>query len=101
MAVSVLLLLAGVVVLSTASRKPCLQTSTAPWHLWKAGHMSLSEGQEICKLRVFAAAQKPQFAADEALLPPPSIYLPLDESIPPDNSIVLQIRHFRAPPTLG
>jgi hypothetical protein len=101
MAVSVLLLLAGVVVLSTATRKPCLQVNTAPWRLWKAGHMTKPEGQKIAKLRVMAVVQTPQTAPTELLLPPPSIYLPLDEFVPSAVSIVVQIRHFRAPPTLS
>jgi len=101
MAVSVLLLLAGVVVLSTATRKPCLHASTAPWHLWKAGHMSLSEGQEMGRLRVNAEAQTLQAVPEEGMLPSPTIYLPLEESAAPAISVVVQIRHFRAPPTIG
>ena len=103
MAVSVLLLLAGVVVLSTATRKPCLQVSTAPWHLCKAGHMTMSGGEGTSKLLVMAAAETPQTAPEETLtlIPPRSVYLPLDNSIPPAISIVVQIRHFRAPPSLG
>jgi len=101
MAVSILLLLAGVVILSAATRKPCLRVCTGTWHLWKAGHMTELEGQESCKLRVTAEAQRPQAAPEEALLPPPSIYLPLDETLPPPIAILVQIRPFRAPPTLG
>ena len=101
LAVSILCLLAGVVVLSTATRKPCLQVCTAPWHLWKAGHMAKSEGQEICKLRVNAEAQTLQAAPADSLASPSSIYFPQEEIIPPANSVVVQIRHFRSPPTLG
>ena len=100
MAVSILLLLAAVVVLSAATRRPCLQVSTGPWHLSKAGHMTKSEGQESCKLRVTAEAQTPQSAPEKSPASPPSIYIPHEETIPPVSSIVVQIRHFRAPPTL-
>jgi hypothetical protein len=101
MAISALVLLAGVVVLSAATRKPCLQVCTGPWHLCKAGHMTESDGQETCKLRATAEAQTPQTAVEEAPAPTPSIDLLREETISPANSIVVQIRHFRAPPTLG
>jgi hypothetical protein len=101
MAVSILLLLAGVVVLSAATRKPCLRVSTAPWRLWKAGHMTRSEGQEACKLRVSAQAQTPRTAPEESLAPLPLLGLPHEETIPPISSIIVPIRHFRSPPTLA
>ena len=86
MAVSILLLLAGVVVLSAATRKPCLRVCTAPWHLWKAGHMTKPEGQEACKLRVTAEAQTPQTAPEESLASAPIDLSSRDEeSIPPAN----------------
>jgi hypothetical protein len=101
MAVSILLLLAGVVVLSTATRKPCLRACTAPWHLWKAGHMTQPEDQGACKLRVASEAPAPHASPEESLASPLSIYFPQQETIPPVVSIVAQVRHFRSPPTLG
>ena len=101
MAVSILLLLAGVFVLSTATRRPCLQVRTGPWHLWKAGHMTKSEGHETCKLRVTAEARTRQTAPEESPASPPAIYFPHEETIPPILSLVDQIRHFRSPPTFG
>jgi hypothetical protein len=101
MAASVLLLLVGVVALSTATRRPGLQVSTGPWHTWKAGLMTKAEGQEACKLRVTAAALTLQAAPQESPAPAPSIYLPHEETIPPALPLIAQIRHFRAPPTLG
>jgi hypothetical protein len=101
MAASILLLLAGVVVLSTATRKPCLQVSTAPWHLWKAGYMTKSEGQNTCKERVTAEAQTLQATPQESPALPPSRYFQHAETIPPANSIIVQIRNFRSPPALG
>ena len=55
----------------------------------------------MCKLRAAANAQWPQAAPEESLAPTPSIYFPHAEIIPPALSLVNQIRHFRAPPTLG
>ena len=100
MAVSSLLLLAGVVVLSTATRQPCLHVSTGPWRLWKVGHMTKSEGQEACKLRVAAAARTFPTAPKEPPATPPSIYFPQEETIPPAIPLIAQIRHFRSPPAL-
>ena len=101
LAVSILLLLAGVVVLSAATRKPCLQVSTASWHVWKSGYMAKSKGLEVCELRITAAARTPQAAPEVALVPAPSIDLPHEETIPPAIPLIAQIRHFRAPPSLG
>ena len=101
LAASVLLLLVGVVALSTATRRPCLEGSTGPWHTWKAGHMTTAEGQEACKLRVTAEVNTLQAAPQESPAPAPSIYLPHEETIPPALPLIAQIRHFRAPPTLG
>jgi hypothetical protein len=101
MAAGVLLLLVGVVALSTATRRPCLQVSTRPWHTWKAGYMTNAEGQEACKLRANAAALMFQAAPQEFPAPAPSIYLPHKETIPPALPLIAQIRHFRAPPTLA
>jgi len=63
--------------------------------------MTKSEGQEACKLCVTAEAQTLQAAPEDSLASPPSIYFPDEETIPPANCIVAQIRHFRSPPTLG
>jgi len=101
MAVSILLLLAGVVVLSAATRRPGLHVSTAPWHLFKAGHMARSEGPQVCYLRVNAEAQFPPAAPEAARVPTPSSYFFHEEVIPPANAIVVRVRHFRAPPIQG
>jgi hypothetical protein len=101
MAVSILLLLAGVVVLSTATRKPCLQGRTASWHVWKSGYMAKSEGLKICQLRIAAVAEVPQRVSGEVPSFVPSGYFPQEESIPPAIPLIAQVRHFRAPPALG
>ena len=99
MAVSVLLLLAGVVVLSAATRKPCFHACSAPWHVWKAGHMTGRESREISKLGVPARAGSLPAQPHELPAAPSAIDFPHEETIPPINSIVVQIRHFRSPPT--
>ncbi len=101
MAVSILLLLAGVVVLSAATRKPCLRASTAGWHVWKSGYMSKPEGQEIRKLRIAADAHALPAMAPEPRVPAPTFFIPRREAIPPAVPLIAQVRHFRAPPTLG
>jgi hypothetical protein len=101
MAVSILLLLAGVVVLSAATRKPCLRVSTAPWHLCKSGRMTKPGGQEACKLRVAAEAHVLQAGPQESLVSLPRVDLPHEETLSPLNSILTRIRHFRSPPALG
>jgi hypothetical protein len=101
MAASILLLLAGVVVLSTATRRPCLQVSSAPWHLWQSGRMTKPESVEICKLRVTAQAHALQAVAQELPAPPPTLCIPDEEAIPPAIPLIAQIRNFRAPPPLS
>ena len=101
MAVSILLLLAGVVVLSAATRRPCLHVCTGPWHIWKAGHMTKPEGQETCKLRVTAEAQTPKLLRKSHWPHPHRSISRTKKPFLPLLSIVDQIRHFRSPPTLG
>ena len=98
MAASILLLLAGVVVLSAATRRPCLQECTGGWHTWKAGYMAKPEGREACKLCVTAGAQAAQTASEVPLPSLPSINQPHQETIPPLVSLVVPILHFRSPP---
>jgi hypothetical protein len=100
-AVSIFLLLAGVVVLSAATRCPCLHARTGPWHVAKAGYMTNAESKEVCRLRVNGEAQTRQTAPEESPALTPAIYFPCEETIPPINSIVVPIHHFRSPPTLG
>jgi hypothetical protein len=99
-AVSIFLLLAVVVSLSSATRRPCLRVCSGPWRVCKAGRMTKAETQEICNQRVAAEAQT-LVAAPEVTLPPhPSSAVRLDEDVPPAIPIVAQTRRFRAPPSL-
>ena len=100
LAASVLLLLAGVVVLSMATRRPCVQAQGASWHTIKAGRMLPPEGLEACKIpRTLAVYASPLIPRESPAIP--SIYAPHEELALPGLSIVFQIRNFRAPPLLG
>ena len=63
--------------------------------------MTKAKVMKACQLRVNAEAQTPQTVLEESPAPAPSIYFPHEESIPPALPLVAQVRHFRAPPTLG
>jgi hypothetical protein len=101
LAVSIMFLLAVVVSLSTATRRPCLHECSGPWRIWKAGHMTRAEGQEIRSQRLSTQANTPQVAPQVAALPPPAIYRPREEALLPAFTVVSRIHHFRAPPDLG
>jgi hypothetical protein len=99
LATSTLVLLAVVVVLSAATRRPCLHVHTGPWHTFKAGHMAAPELHKSCKLQVWAKAKLPgQIPAVQPLVV--SIGLPHVEALLPALSIVDQIDRFRSPPPL-
>src|ERR1039458_8727922 len=83
MGVSILLLLAGVTVLSAATRRPCLRPSTAPWHVFKAGHMTASRRPEASGLKLIAVAQCPKAVPDESPAPNPTRYFPQEDLVPP------------------
>jgi len=101
MTLSVFFLLGGVVVLSAATRKPCFHEFTAPWHVWKAGHLSMPDGGEASKLRMAVSSRKPQAAPRERLVPSPTFNSPQAAFVPLVNSIIVQIRNFRSPPSRG
>ena len=100
MAVGVLLLLAGVAVLSAATRKPCLEVRSGGWHTWKAGYMAEAKGQALCAPRVLPQAVTPQIWRGEI----PRLPVPFEsaraEPIPRLPSLVAQFRRFRSPPSL-
>ncbi len=95
-AASVMFLLVGVVALSIATRRPCLQARSGPWHTYKAGHMNESEQHEI------SATDAAEVARDdeaETKTSPPR-YVPHEEILPIALSLTFQRRHFRSPPVL-
>ena len=101
MAVSTLFLLAGVVLLSAATRQPCPQVNAGPWHIWKAGRMSNPEGKETGDRHLSAETQAEQPALQQVPPATPTIYLPYQPTLPDLNSVLLEASHLRAPPVLG
>jgi hypothetical protein len=95
-AASIMFLLVGVVALSTATRRPCLQACSAPWHTYKASHMTESEQHESS---VTIAAESAEVVGAETKDSPPR-YVPREETLPVTLPITFQKHHFRSPPVL-
>jgi hypothetical protein len=93
---SIMFLLVGVVALSTATRRPCLQAASGAWHTYKAGHMSESEQHESS---VTNAAESAEVVVAETKASPPR-YVPREETLPVTLPITFQKHHFRSPPVL-
>jgi hypothetical protein len=93
-AAGVVLLLFGVVVLSCATRRPGLRVSSAPWHTYKAGHMTEPSPLEACIYRPAAGAKE---CMVPAVLPLPR-YVRDAETLPAALPVVFQIFRFRSPP---
>ena len=93
---SIMFLLVGVVALSTATRRPCLQVSSGPWHTYKAGHMTESEQLESS---VINAAESDEVVGAEPKASPRR-YVPHEETLPVTLPITFSRHHFRSPPVL-
>jgi hypothetical protein len=91
---SVVSLLVGVVALSTATRQPCLQACSGPWHTYKAGHMTEAEQDEI---PVTNSAESAEVVVAETKASGPRS-VPDEEKLPVTLPITLQKHHFRSPP---
>lgn len=96
-AAGVITLLVGVVVLSAATRRPCLQVCSGSWHTSEAGRMITPDGHEMFEMPVVAAAHPPRVTPRE---PEPSTrnYFTREPAVPRRFLIVFQIRAFRSPP---
>jgi len=94
---SIMFLLVGVVALSTATRRPCLQATSGPWHTYKAGHMTESEQHESA---VTNAAETAEVVVAGTKTPPPR-HVPHKETLPVTLPITFQKHHFRSPPVLA
>jgi hypothetical protein len=94
---STMFLLLGVVALSTATRRPCLQTGSGPWHTYKASHMCESEQHESSVTNV---AESAEFDVAKTKGPPPR-HVSDEETLPVTLPITFQIHHFRSPPVLA
>jgi len=92
----IMFLLVGVVALSTATRRPCLQACSAPWHTYKASYMTEPQQQESS---VTHAAESAEAVVAETKAPP-SRYVPHEETLPVTLPITFQQHHFRSPPVL-
>jgi hypothetical protein len=90
-------LLVGMVALSIATRRPCLQACSGPWHTYKASHMTEPQQQESS---VTPAAESAEvvMAENKASLPR---YVPREETLPVTLPITFQKNHFRSPPVLA
>jgi hypothetical protein len=100
LATSALVLLAVVVVLSAATRRPCLHVCSAPWHTFKAGHMA---PPDLLKLSIPQSKIVAHLGGEIAAESPVAVFtdLPRVDAVPPALSIVDQIYRFRSPPFLA
>jgi hypothetical protein len=92
----IMLLLVGVVALSTATRRPYLRVCSGPWHTYKASHLAPSEQREKS---VTKAAESADDVVAETKASPPS-YVPCEETLPITLTLTVQKHHFRSPPFL-
>jgi len=95
-AAGVMFILAGVVVLSTATRIPCVRIASPSWHTCKAGRFTESEQLESAVTKVDASAE--DVGAEFETAPP--TYIPRDETLPCALALIVQKHHFRSPPSL-
>jgi hypothetical protein len=93
---SIMFLLVGVVALSTATRRPCLQACSGPWHTYKASRMTQVEREEISVTQAAVAAE---VVVAETKDSPPR-YVPHEETLPIALPLTFQKHHFRSPPLL-
>jgi hypothetical protein len=100
MAASILLLLAGVVALSTATRRPCLQALSGPWHIYKVGHMTPAEDHGTSQARPSTVAES-RSEVPASAQPVCFFHFNCEEAIPPTLGIIVQPQHLRAPPSLS
>ncbi|MGA2073524.1 MAG: hypothetical protein ABSH52_08455 [Terriglobia bacterium] len=95
-ALSVLFLLAGVIALSTATRRPYLVACTGSWHISKAGHMTEAETHECGVAQAAELADEVQAETR----PSPVAYVSREELLPNTLALVVHKHHFRSPPFL-
>ncbi|HXX22887.1 MAG TPA: hypothetical protein VEO19_07040 [Terriglobia bacterium] len=95
-AAGILLLLAGVVALSTATRTPFLRVCTGSWHTYKAGHLTESDQKESSTSEAAESAEDvvAEIGASS------STYVPSQETLPNALALALHKHHFRSPPPL-
>jgi len=95
-AAGMLLLLAGVVALSTATRTPFLRVCTGSWHTYKAGHLIESDQNETSTSEAAESAEDVVAEIGAS----PSTYFPSQETLPKALALAHHKHHFRSPPPL-
>jgi hypothetical protein len=95
-AVSVLFLLAGVIALSIATRRPYLEVGTGSWHISKAGHMTEAETHESGVAQAAELAGEVQAETRSS----PVTYVSREELLANALALVVHKHHFRSPPFL-
>jgi len=93
---SVILLLVGVVALSMATRRPCLQARTGAWHTYKAGRMTESEQRETSATEAAESTEDSVAETKDS----PERCVPREEKLPVALLLTFQRNHFRSPPVL-
>jgi len=93
-AASVLFLLAGVIALSNATRRPYLGTCTGSWHISKAGHMTEAKTPES---GVAPAAELVDEVEAETRSSPATC-ASREEFLPNALALLVHKHHFRSPP---
>lgn len=93
-AVGVVLIVVGVVALSTASRRPYHSQSGVTWHISKASRMSQSASHHSTRV------QKTETRSLEAVEPVVAARWP-EETPRRTFPVAIRARHFRSPPVLS
>jgi len=95
-ALSVLFLLAGVIALSTATRRPYLVACTGSWHISKAGHMTEAETHECGVAQAAELADEVEAETGFSRVN----YISQRETLPTALALIVHKHHFRSPPVL-
>jgi len=95
-AVIVVFLVAGVAVLSAATRRPYPEAGRGSWHISKAGHMTEAESHESDVTRPADLAEE----VEAAISPLPIACVSPRELLPNAFSLIVHKHHFRSPPFL-
>lgn len=93
-AVGVIVIVVGVVALSTAARGPYHSQSSATWHISKASRMSPSASRHSTRV------QKTETRTREAVKPMVAARWP-EETPRRTIPVAIQVHHFRSPPVLS
>jgi hypothetical protein len=93
-AAGVVMVVVGVLALSTATRRPYSSQNSVTWHIAKASRMNLSACHEPTR------AQKAEIRGLEAVEPVAAARWP-EETSPCTLPVAIRVHHFRSPPVLS